>query len=261
MTLLSKYSLQKKEPRNYLRQVEQLLLLLTCLLLADMVFGEMSFPKLSGRVVDEAGLLSPQTEAKLSQQLQALEQQTGHQFVVVTLKSLQDYPIEEYGYQLGRHWAVGKKEKDDGILLIVAPNERKVRIEVGYGLEGVITDALSSNIVNAVVLPEFKRSRVEEGIILGTDAIFAALDGKYQLKPTRQPAKSGKSSNIIPLVFILFIILMNLFGGGGRRRGFHRGGFYGGFGGGGFSGGGSSGSGGFSGGGGSFGGGGASGSW
>jgi uncharacterized protein len=134
---------------------------------------------------------------------------------------------------------------------------------VGYGLEGVITDALSSNIVNAVILPEFKRSRVEEGIIAGTDAVFAALDGKYQLQPTRQSTKSSKSSNIIPLIFILFIILMNLFGGGGRRRGLHRGGFYGGFGagfgGGGFSGGG--GSGGFSGGGGSFGGGGASGSW
>src|SRR5215510_9002444 len=106
------------------------------LLLAVTVAWSLDFPRLTGRVVDEAGILDPQTKAALEQKLADFEAKTTGQFVVVTLKSLQGTSIEDYGYQLGRAWGIGQKDKNSGVLLIVAPNERKVRIEVGYGLEG-----------------------------------------------------------------------------------------------------------------------------
>ena len=115
--------------------------------------AEIKFPALTGRVVDDAQLLTPEQEQALTGKLATLEQQTGDQLVVVTLPSLQDQEIEDFGYQLGRHWGIGQKENDGGALLIVAPNERKVRIEVGYGLEGVLTDAYSSLIIRNDILP------------------------------------------------------------------------------------------------------------
>jgi len=107
------------------------------------LFAAPTFPTLTGRVVDDANLLSPEDEQTLTQELKDLEDKSSDQLVVVTLPSLQGYEIEDYGYQLGRHWGIGTKELDNGVLLIVAPNERKVRIEVGYGLEPILTDALS----------------------------------------------------------------------------------------------------------------------
>src|SRR5262245_47770355 len=107
----------------------------------------LTFPDLTGRVVDEAGILDPSTKAALERKLAEFETKTTGQLVVVTVKSLQGTSIEDYGYQLGRHWQVGQKEKNTGALLIVAPNERKVRIEVGYGFEGTLTDAVSKLII------------------------------------------------------------------------------------------------------------------
>ena len=116
-----------------------------------------SFPALTGRVVDEAGILSSDTQSRLTALLAEHEQQTGHQVVVVTLKSLQGNDIADYGYQLGRAWGIGQKGKNTGALVIVAPNERKVRIEVGYGLEGILTDAQSKLIIENTILPYFKK--------------------------------------------------------------------------------------------------------
>ena len=99
--------------------------------LAGAAFAAPNFPRLSGRVVDEANLLSPEAERSLTARLQALEESTGRQMVVATIPDLQGYPIEDYGYQLGRSWGIGDAKRDDGVLLIVAPNDRKVRIEVG----------------------------------------------------------------------------------------------------------------------------------
>src|SRR6266404_7448986 len=103
-----------------------------------------NFPKLSGRVVDDAGILSGETKADLTQKLAALEAKTSRQLVVVTIPSLQGYEISDYGYQLGRSWGIGQAKLNNGILLLVAPNEHKTRIEVGYGLEPIITDVFSS---------------------------------------------------------------------------------------------------------------------
>ncbi|MDZ4370640.1 MAG: TPM domain-containing protein, partial [Phenylobacterium sp.] len=133
------------------------------LLLPGLGFAAPTFPPLTGRVVDNANLLAPATEARLTAELAALETQTGHQVVVATVPDLQGYEIEEYGYQLLRAWGVGRAKEDDGVILLVAPTERKVRIEVGYGLEPVLTDALSSVIIRREILPAFKDGDFEKG--------------------------------------------------------------------------------------------------
>ena len=230
------------------------------------------FPILSGRVVDDAGILSASTQSELTNMLAAHENATGQQVVVVTLDSLQGYPIEDFGYQLGRYWGIGQKGKNTGALLIVAPNEHKVRIEVGYGLEGTLTDAASSTIINSDILPNFKRGDFNTGVLNGTQAMLQVLGGNPL--SAQSPAQSAGSQSAPPWQGILFLIVWGLFFFGGwgffivswflHRNDPHvwsssRG--YGGGWSGGSSGGGFGGGGGFSGGGGSFGGGGASGSW
>jgi uncharacterized protein len=229
-----------------------------------------TFPPLTGRVVDDAHMLSEGTKAQLTQKLEDLENRTSRQLVVVTLPSLQGYEIEDYGYQLGRAWGIGQKKLNNGVLFIIAPNERKVRIEVGYGLEPILTDALSSVILQEKVLPRFRDGDMEGGVVAGTDAIVEQLLLDAPAAKARVAAAEKQVSqpqfNPVILIFIAFIIF-TIFGRilGRRRSGFGAlpwiilgsgmGGRGGGFGGGGFGGGG------FRGGGGSFGGGGSSGSW
>jgi uncharacterized protein len=229
-----------------------------------------TFPPLTGRVVDDANILSPQTETDLTAKLQSLEDKTGRQLVVATLPSLQGYEIEDYGYQLGRAWKIGQKGEDNGVLLIVAPNEHKVRVEVGYGLEGVLTDALSSVILQQRVLPRFRAGDMEGGVVSGTDALVDQLslgDAEAKQRVAQAAAHKPKAGGVRPgqifaIILILFVLATMFRGGGWWLLPFI---FAGGGGGGGWSGGGgggwSSGGGGFSGGGGSFGGGGSSGSW
>jgi len=126
-----------------------------------------TFPPLTGRVVDNANLLSAVARQTLTGKLADLEARTGHQMVVATIPDLQGYAIEDYGYQLGRAWKIGDKTRNDGVVLLIAPNDRKVRIEVGYGLEPVLTDALTSNIIQAKILPDFRAGNIEQGIVAG----------------------------------------------------------------------------------------------
>ena len=169
------------------------------------------FPKLTGRVVDEAGILSPKTKEELSKKLALFENNTSNQVVVVTLKSLQGDSISDFGYQLGRHWGIGQKGKDNGVLLIVAPKERKVRIEVGYGLEGSLTDALASIIIQNKILPYFKKGDYDKGVLEGVKAIMGAIKGTFKA------SKNGKkgSDDFAPLAFFGFIFgamfLQNIF--------------------------------------------------
>jgi uncharacterized protein len=239
-----------------------------------MAFAQsLTFPALSGRVVDEAGLLDAAARAQLDQALAGLEAKTTDQLVVVTLKSLQGTSIEDYGYQLGRHWQIGQKNKNNGVLLIVAPNERKVRIEVGYGLEGTLTDAISSFIVQNSILPRFKAGDFAGGIRRGAEDIVQVLSGdaeEYKERASKAAVREMTSEEVVVMLFFFFIvglIILNVVAGilrglfGSRRRG--RSGHWsdsipiiiG------SSSGSSSSGGGFSGGGGSFGGGGSSGSW
>lgn len=245
--------------------------------------SKIDFPPLTGRVVDQANLLDPATEQALTEKLAALEAGSTDQLVVVTVNSLQDQEIEDYGYQLGRAWGIGQKENDNGALLIVAPNERKVRVEVGYGLEPILTDAFSSQLIRNDILPSFRDGDYQAGVIKGVDALIAQLSldpAEAQARAQAAAAEQAdtKGESIIPLVIIaglfLFIFLIAMRSGRGRRsnvssvllwaasealRNSGRGG--GGWGGGGGFGGGGFGGGGFGGGGGSFGGGGASGGW
>ncbi|MGC2303332.1 TPM domain-containing protein [Candidatus Binatus sp.] len=263
-------------------------LLLLLLILASPAFPSgPKFPALTSRVVDDAGILRAATKRQLTGMLAEHERATGDQVVVVTLDSLQRYPIEEYGYELGRSWGIGQKGKNNGALLIVAPNERKVRIEVGYGLEGQLTDAKSRAIIDNYILPSFKRGDFNFGILAGATEIVRALGGNPpdEGEPTwvGEPAtpQTGfgslfhppdrKASVALALFFLIpligTVLLMGAVAGSNNNLQWGSSSDHwdsaGGYRGGGSSsgGGGGGGGGGFSGGGGSFGGGGASGSW
>ena len=227
-----------------------------------------TFPPLTGRVVDAADVIPAAVEVALSTRLAALEAQTTDQFVVVTLPSLQGYEIADFGYQLGRAWGIGQEGKDNGLLLIVAPDEREVRFEVGYGLEGTLTDALTRVIIENAILPRFRANDMAGGIQRGVEDAIQVLvgdAGELQQLAAAQQAEEVEGDSLwavlLPfLIFVVVILVMNAMGwsrgsrilGGalGSTLGSSRG----------WSSGRSSG-GGFSGGGGSFGGGGSSGRW
>jgi len=253
--------------------------LLAFLVLFTPAWAAPKFPVLTGRVVDDANILSSATKADLTDKLATLEQKNSRQLVVVTLSSLQGYEISDYGYQLGRAWGIGQKGINNGILFIVAPNEHKTRIEVGYGLEPIITDAFSSVVIQTQVLPKFRSGDFNGGVEAGTNALIQQLSLETSEAERRAAAAAqqlkqrgnddhGGIANFLVILFFFFIIF-RVFGGwgllpflftGGPRGG--RGGGSGGYGGGWSGGGGGwSGGGGFGGGGGSFGGGGSSGSW
>jgi len=268
-------------------------LLLALLALIASPAQALTFPAFTGLVVDQANIIPADRKAALTQKLEDFQQKTHRQLVVATVSSLEGDDIQDYGYQLGRAWGVGLKGADNGAILLIAPNERKVGIETGYGVEGALTDAFSSVIIQSKILPAFKAGDMPSGIEAGADAIIAQLslpDDQAKAKEDAAVAawdKQHKSNNQgVPgaLIFWLIVIAWVVIGGFIRRaRGGQR---YGGSnwpiwlwaidgalnsrGGGWSSGGGSSdsgggggwGGGGFTGGGGgSFGGGGASGSW
>jgi uncharacterized protein len=137
-----------------------------------------AFPALTGRVVDQANLLSPADEQRLSAASAAVEREIGPQFVIATLSHLQGRSIEDYGVQLARTWAIGSRERNDGVLLIVAVAERKVRIEVGYGLERRITDPFAARVIREQILPRFRTGQPPAGIIAGSEAIVARLPSR-----------------------------------------------------------------------------------
>ena len=188
------------------------LTLVTWLCLAGGAFAQapavtsLTFPTLTGRVVDGGNLLSPADRASLSADLADLEAKTTDQLVVVTLPSLQGTTIEDYGYQLGRRWKIGQKDKDSGVLLIVAAAERKVRIEVGYGLEGTLTDAATRLIIENTILPAFRTGDFPLGIRNGAAQIAQMLraDAGTAPRPARQgtPAGPGANGPVWPMILI-----------------------------------------------------------
>jgi uncharacterized protein len=265
---------------------------LAFLALADPAAAQ-TFPPLTGRVVDQAHLLSPAQVQDLTSKSEALQAQSKRQFVVATVNSLEGYPIEDYAYRLGRAWKIGSAKNNDGVVLVVAPNEHKVSIATGYGAGGYLTDAMSGVIIREAILPHFKQSPPDYGggIEAGADQIIkqmslppeeAQKNVANAEKAQQQRQHSG--GNPLPVFFWLmvvgFVVLSRIRRATGARYRTRSGGINpwvmlwglnalsrgsgGGssWGGGGSSwGGGGGGLGGFSGGGGSFGGGGASGSW
>jgi uncharacterized protein len=256
------------------------LMLAWLLCLAGGVEAQPRFPALTGRIVDEAGLLSAADREELTRRLEAIEQKSTDQVVIYIARSLQDYPIEDFGYQLGRAWQIGQRDKNNGVILIVAPAERKVRIEVGRGLEPQLTDALSKLIIQNAILPAFRRKDFPAGIKAGIrdigDILLGDAEAVRERARTTQTRDAPDEEAIISLVIIALFVIFFLWVGfhqsryaatrqsshGARRSGRDRsdpifipGGWGRGSGGGGGSGGG------WGGGGGDFGGGGASGDW
>ena len=268
-------------PRRLLPSMVLWIALAIAVLIA-LAMADPVLPELTGRVVDSANLLTAADRAALETELAAIEEKSTDQVVVVTVPSLQGYPIEEFGYRLGRKWGIGQKGKDNGVLLIVAPNERKVRIEVGRRLEPLLPDGRTGSIISRDIVPTFRRGDFAGGIKAGVSQIKAALYGdksELEERAKRPPPPvdySGYIEFAIWLLIVLFVIrqqmlaareMANLTPEQRRARqrsggvvilpggwGSGSGGWSGGLGGGG-------GGGGFSGGGGDFGGGGASGDW
>jgi uncharacterized protein len=238
-----------------------------------------AFPSLGGRVVDQAAIIPAATRATIEQKLADLEAKSGIQFVVATVSSLDGQEIEPYANQLFRHWRLGEAQKNNGVLLLIAPKERRVRIEVGYGLEGALTDALAKVIIVNAITPRFKAGDFGGGALRGVEDVITVLttdSSEWQKRPDLRAEDSATLiETLLPLivfaifVFVFISIARNATRPRGRlvRRGGNvvvlpaPGGWGGGWsgGGGGWSSGDSGG--GFSGGGGSSGGGGASGSW
>ena len=178
---------------------------LALVIVAILPAAALDFPALAGRVVDEAGILDAATRMALDQKLAALEAKSTDQLVVVTLASLRGTTIEDYGYQLGRHWQIGQKGKNNGVLLIVAPTERKVRIEVGYGLEGTLTDAATKVVIQTAMVPKLRTNDFAGGLVAGTDAVIAILTGDEEWKARAQPVASRQGGDIAAwIAFALF---------------------------------------------------------
>ena len=237
-----------------------LLAALTTLLLISTLFGAVKIPNRPQRVNDLAGVLSSQQERSITSYLQDIEKKNGAQIVVLTVKSTKGLPIESYSMQVVEKWKLGQKERDNGVLLLLSVNDRKLRIEVGYGLEGLLTDATCGYIIRHDIVPYLKRGDYGSAIISGVQKIGAIVLKEVTISDEElkaKPQESGSSGFI--MFFIIFIIFLRvaavIFPGNTGWIIFDLLLMFG------RSGGGSGGGGGFSGGGGGFGGGGASGSW
>jgi uncharacterized protein len=167
-------------------------------------------PPLIGRIVDQANLLNADQKQRLETKLAAFEKETGDQVAVLTVDSLDGEAIEDYANKVGRAWALGQKGKDNGVLLLVAKQDRKMRIEVGYGLEPVLTDLQTNVIQNEVIIPYFKKGDFGGGIEAGVDAILSTIQGKpFQPapEPAGQPVRRKGGPDFGFLFFALFILV------------------------------------------------------
>jgi len=242
-----------------------LLLLTTLLASAPLLAAFPPVPALTQRVNDYASMISPQARMQIEQKLAALEAEDSTQIAVLTVSSLEGEPIEEFSIRVAEAWKLGDAKRDNGILLIVSKADRKVRIEVGYGLEGRLTDLQSGRIIYDIIRPAFARGDFDAGFIGATDALVAAVKGEFEADAFSKAKGDNEGPSLLLILVILLVLFFYLrqFGGRHRQGPFMTGDWSGPGGGvfrsgGGFGG---SGGGGFSGGGGGFGGGGASGDW
>ena len=203
---------------------------LLCLLAGLVVCGSvlaLEIPPLTGRIVDDANLLPPQLKETLTQDLAEHERRTGNQVAVLTLPGLQGEPLEEFSHRVATTWKLGQKGTDNGVLLLISPQDRQIRIEVGYGLEGVLTDAATSRIIRNEMVPHFRKGDYAQGIAAGAKAIMATIEGTYSAAPINRDRSAGplpeSSIGILPAVLIGAFVgalllglrkVSGLFGGG-----------------------------------------------
>jgi len=193
--------------------IRHALLTLALLVAAGPAFSALKVPALAGRVNDYADMISSAAERSITQKLEALDTSDSTQVVVLTIPSLEGDDLEGFSIQVAEAWKIGTAEHDNGAILLVARDDRAVRIEVGYGLEGKLTDLLSGRIIREIILPSFKAGRLDEGFQQGVDAIIAAVKGEYT-GTGKLPVQKGKPMPIAPLlIFAAFIA-----GGIGSRR-------------------------------------------
>lgn len=176
--------------------------------------NDLVFPKLTGRVVDEANVLSPYTEKELTRLSETVEP---FQLVVATVSSLNGIEIEEYGYRLGRYWQLGSKEKNDGILLLIAPNEKRIRIEVGYGLEGVITDAIAS-LITEKILKELESGQYNQALLTATNEIVQLLETEKEIFVQPEKKEGMPYGFVFSLITFIFFCYVAMAPSGQRGR-------------------------------------------
>jgi len=175
-------------------------------------------PQLQGYVNDYAGMISPSARTQLSSELRAFEQTDSTQIVILTLPSLEGEPIEDFGIQVADAWKIGQKNKDNGVIFLVAKQDRKMRIEVGRGLEGRLTDLLSGRIIDLVVKPRFKRGDFDGGFIAGVQALVDATRGEFKADDTRRRQTRNGSFPILSVLLFSGIIML-IFGSISRTLG------------------------------------------
>ena len=224
-------------------------------------------PTLKSRITDYHGLLTAREENRLEDALYDFEQRTSNQIVVLIISSLKGHSIEKYSIEITDKWKLGQKDKSNGVLLLIAAQDRKVRIEVGYGLEGALTDMISGSIIRNDIAPAFRSNKYYTGIANALSSIMLATQNEYKAPASKQRTRKNQGGTFGSLIFFIIFFFLGALGRRGRRGSkglfwlllgssmFRSGGRNSGFGGG------SSGFGGFTGGGGGFGGGGASGGW
>lgn len=184
---------------------------LCCLMVAGSVLADPTFPALTGRVVDSANILDATTTSALDAELAAHESATSNQIIVVTVPSLQGYDISEFGVRLASHWQIGTADDDNGIVLLIAPNERKVRIDVGYGLEGALPDALAGDIIRKRILPSFREDEYAQGVKNGVDSIIQAIQGEYEFDPTSASRDGNNKLGVLaPIGFMAIIFISQI---------------------------------------------------
>lgn len=193
-----------------------------------------TFPQLTGRVVDQANIIPDDREAAIVQQLEQLQRATSRQLVVATVSSLEGQDISDYAYQLGRHWRIGQAGADNGVVLLVAPNERRVWVTVGPGLQGILTDAFAGRVVREQIIPRFRENDYPGGIEAGTAALVSqlaappeqaersALEAERARDSTDAGDERGGGGGWIVIIFVVVILgipfVVGLFEGGSTGR-------------------------------------------
>ncbi len=200
--------------RSNLKRIHLLFIAFLCSLIGTLqVYSDdrVAIPTLTGRVVDLAQLLSPEASNDLNQKLQALEKEKGSQFVILTLLTTKPEEIEQFSIRLAETWKIGRAKVDDGVILIVAKDDRRVRIEVGYGLEGVLTDIYTKRIIEGFIVPEFKNGNFSKGIVDGSNAIISAINNEILPLPYSNPEENG--FYFIILIIVALVVLEFFFPG------------------------------------------------
>lgn len=188
------------------------------LIVASSAFA-LDVPPLRGRVNDLAGMLSREQAAALEDELARFEAETSHQIVLLTVPALEGDPIEDYSLRVAETWKLGQKKLDNGMLVVIAPKDRVARVEVGYGLEGVVPDAVANRVLQQRVIPFFREGRMAEGVIAGLDALMKAARGEVFPVEERSPSQGRRSSERDPIGTLIFAAILGAFAGAPFRRG------------------------------------------